>query len=99
MTEGRVGSQEFFVEGGIFLLCVGELLRVESQQSPGTIQELVENSTQVGIRGINRERDRSIRVMMDQLRNGREKSLGSGEGRVQHRRPGKGQAAPRRNFL
>ena len=63
---------------------------------------MLENRTQVGIGGIKGERDRNIRARMDQLRNGREKSLGSGEGRVQHRRPGKGarnQAAPWRNFL
>ena len=41
---------------------------------------MLENSTQVGIGGINGERDRSIRVRMDQLRNRGEKSLGSGEG-------------------
>ena len=33
VTKGRVGSQEFSVEGGVFLLCVGEFLRVESQKA------------------------------------------------------------------
>ena len=70
MRDGRVGSQEFSVEGRVFLLCNIELLRVESQWSPGTVQELLENSTQVGIGGMNGDRDRSIRVRMDQLWNG-----------------------------
>ena len=41
MTERRVGSQELMAKVGVFLLGVGELLGVESQQSPGTIQELL----------------------------------------------------------
>ena len=45
----------------------------------------------MGIRGIHRERDGSIRARMNKLWNGGEKFLGSAEGRVQHRRPGKGE--------
>ena len=41
LTEREVGSQELPVEGGELLLCVRELLGVEHQRSPGTVQVLL----------------------------------------------------------
>ena len=90
MTERRVGSQELMVEGGVFLLGIGELLGVEKQKSPGTVQEMLQNLSQVGVEGIHGERDESIRSRMNKFWNGGEKILGSGEGRVNHRGPGEG---------
>ena len=41
----------------------------------------------MSVRSIHRERDGSIRLRVNELRNGGEKILGSGEGRVKSRRP------------
>ena len=41
----------------------------------------------MGVRSIHRERDGSIRLRMNKLWNGGEKVLGSGEGRVESRKP------------
>ena len=78
VTERRGGSQELSVEGRVLFLSIRELLGVERQRSPGTVQELLKNCTQVGIRGIHGLRDGSIRERMDKLWNGGEKILGSG---------------------
>ena len=45
------------------------------------------NCTQVSVRSFYRERDGSIRLRMNELLNGGEKILSSGEGGVQSRRP------------
>ena len=52
MFEGRVSSQEFSVEGRVFIGDVGQLLEVEHQGSPGTVQKLLQNCTQVGVKSI-----------------------------------------------
>ena len=100
-------------KGGVFLLGVRELLGIERQWSPRTVQELLYNCTQVSVRSIHREQDGSIRLRMKELWNGGEKILGSGEGGVKSLRPKErlprpfksiyeGEstlAAPGRNFL
>ena len=63
MAERQVGSQELTVKGGELLY--RQLLGVESQWSPGTIQELLQNSTKVGVRGVYGMRDESIRTRVN----------------------------------
>ena len=48
-------KQEVLVDSGVSGPSGGKLLRVESQRSPRTCNILLENSSDVGTRGIHRE--------------------------------------------
>ena len=67
MAGRRVHCQELTV--GVFLLAVRQHLGVESQWSPGTIQELLQNSNQVGVGGIYGQRDGIPGTRVNQLGN------------------------------
>ena len=67
VAERRESSKQFTVKGGVFLLRIRELLGIECYQSPRTVQELLKNCTQVGVRSIHRVRDGNIRLRMNEL--------------------------------
>ena len=98
MVEREVDFQELAVKAGVFPLWVRQLLGEEHQRSPGTVHELLQNCTQVGVRSIQGERNGSIGMRMHQLRNRREKRDLPGPLRVSVS-GSKPRAAPGRNFL
>ena len=59
------------VKGGVLLLGIGQLLGVEHQGSPETVQELLQNSIHMDVGSIYSERYGNIRAKMNQLQNRR----------------------------
>ena len=49
VPQGSVGSQELSVEGGVTGFGGGQFLGEEGKQSPGTLNKLLENSSNVRI--------------------------------------------------
>ena len=78
MLERRVGGKQL----PVFLFSLRQLLGEKSQGSPGTIQELLQNRTHAGVRGINCQRDLSTRTRMNKLMDSGQEILGMAEGRV-----------------
>ena len=75
VEERGVNSLELTIRGGVALLSMSEFGREKGQRLPGSLDPLLENSTDVGIRGVSGEGDRSGGMRMN------EKS-GRGQGRL-----------------
>ena len=56
MADRKEGSKEFSVKGGITGLSGGKFVGIESQRLPGGRGTLLQDSTNVGIRGISCQR-------------------------------------------
>lgn len=90
MEEGRIGSKEFPVKCGVFLLGGGELGREEGEGLPVVEALLLEDGTNVGIRGIGGNGEVSSRVGVGKKGGMGKGVFGSGEGGGHSRGPGEG---------
>ena len=75
------------VQGGVLGLCSGELPGEESQWRPGTLDLLLEDGPEVGIKGVYSKGNMSSRFRVSQYRNRGKELLGVAEGGVKQRGP------------
>ena len=80
VTNSRVGSQEFSVEGREVKLGGGEFPGVESQLRPGTTEFLLKHGALGGVGGVNGEGYGSTRFRMSEYRDGSKEKIGLVEG-------------------
>ena len=76
VEERGIDSLELMIKSGVALLRRGEFGREKGERLPGPLELLLEDSTDVGIRGIGGETDRGGRVRMNE-------QSGGGQGRLE----------------